>query len=321
MKTTIVTAADRNFVWGSFLLLASLRCHKVPCPVNILSFGLSADDEAVLRQFPDVALFSAAQEDPRNIACQKAQAIYTARETDCIAWVDSDCIVTGQICEYFEVPPGKIQIRMRPPKEIEYLFRLRYDAGEERGRIPQRVLDIWKKDVNGRTEPQVTTSCNACAFVVHSSDLGFIHRWEAQIQKVIPPENMGIVNDSSFAYFLLDETVMASMLAFDVAAPEVTTYCLEGQLKGQLVHFGGTPKPWDMWNVYHLPWFTEVIDLVDWAKGQGYRFPSKRWVFNRHLRPAYGMIAKLFDFQHVTKRFARDRAKKVLRKLNLKRPR
>ena len=315
MKTTIVTAADSRFVWGSFLLLASLRYNKIDYPVNVLGFGLSNEDKALLLQFPDVSLFDANLNDPRNIACQKAQAIYTAENTDCIAWIDSDCVATGKITPYFATQPGHIRIRMRPPKEIAYLFRARYESDEEKGGMPRRVLDIWRQDVGNETNPKVNTSCNACAFVINTSDVDFIKRWEAQIQKVIPPEDKGIVNDRSFAYFLLDESVMASMLAFDEGAPQVTEYLFEGNALGQLVHLGGTPKPWQLWSISHLPWFHNIMDAIDHAKAQGYRLPSQRWVFHRKLLPLYTLVARIYDIYHVGKRWLRDRAKKILRRL------
>ncbi len=304
---TIVTACDHNFVWGTYLLLLSLRRHGVQLPVHVVTHNLGEVDCALLHQIGGVTLFKAADEaNRRNIVYQKTAAILTA-ESDLIVWIDSDCIVTGDITPLIDATGEGLQIRMRPEAEIAYLFKKRYVRGEASGTLPGQVLDIWCKDVGERQVPAINTSCNAHCFAVHRKHLDFIRRWDAQIRKVIADEGAaGVVNDRSFAYFLLDEAVMSSMLAFAEGAPPLRRYDMECAV----VHFGGRPKPWQRWLLRNMDWFDDVTGLLEWAEGQGWLLPATPWYLQRKNKSLCRIHALFFEVQRLIRRHVHGLKKK-----------
>lgn len=293
---TIITACDHNFVWGTYLLLLSLRRHGVNLPVHVVTHNLGEVDCALLHQIGGVFLLQASDEaNHRNIVYQKTAAILTA-ETDLIMWIDSDCIVTGDITPLIDEAGEGLQIRMRPGKEIAYLFRKRYVRGERRETLPRKVLDIWRNDVGERLTPAINTSCNAHCFTVHRKHLDFIRRWDAQIRRVISDDFFaGVVNDRSFAYFLLDESVMSSMLAFSEGPPPIKRYAMEDDPSCAVVHFGGRPKPWQRWLLRNMAYFDEVVGLLEWAEGQGWLLPATPWFLQRKYKTLCRFSALAFE--------------------------
>jgi lipopolysaccharide biosynthesis glycosyltransferase len=302
-STTIVTACDHNFVRGTFLLLLSLRRNGVNLPVHVMTHNLGEADSALLRRIDGVTLFKAADEaNHRNIVYQKTAAVLTA-ETDLIMWIDSDCIVTGDITPLIETAGEGLQIRMRPEAEIAYLFKKRYAAGEKRGTLPGKVLEIWRNDVGERRTPAINTSCNAHCFTVHRKYLDFIRHWDRQIRKVIPDEAAcGVVNDRSFAYFLLDEAVLSSMLAFSEDPPPIRRYILEDDPACAVIHFGGRPKPWERWLLRNMKYFDEVTGLLGWAEGKGWALSCKPWYLQRKFKTLCRIHALVFEVQRHIRR-------------------
>ena len=293
---TIVTACDHHFVWGTFLLLLSLRRSGVNLPVHVVTHNLGEADRALLSQIDGVTLFKASDEaNHRNIVYQKTAAILTA-DTDLIMWIDSDCIVTGDITPLMDAAGDGLQIRMRPEPEIAYLFKRRYAAGEKRGTLPGKVLEIWRNDVGERRMPAINTSCNAHCFTVHRKHLDFIRRWDQQIRKVIPAESCsGVVNDRSFAYFLLDEAVMSSMLAFSEVPPSIRPYLMDAYPDCAVIHFGGQPKPWRRWLLRNMEYFDTITGLLEWAEKKGWALPYKPWYLQRKYKKICRIHALCFE--------------------------
>lgn len=299
----IVTACDHKFVWGTFLMLLSLRRNGVKIPVHVVVHNLGEVDRAILHQIDNVTLFETPEAaNHRNIVYRKTAAILTA-DSDLIMWIDSDCIVTGDITTKIDATGDGLQIRMRPEDEIRYLFKKRYVRGEKRGRLPRRVLEIWRDDVGERQVPAINTSCNAHCFVVHRNRLDFIRHWDAQIRKVIPDDSgSGVVDDRSFAYFLLDEAVMSSMLAFSESPPPIKRYSLEDDPACSVVHFGGRPKPWDRWLLRNMAWFDEVTRLLEWADEQGWILPGRPWYLQRRKKLLCLVHALFFEMHRKIRR-------------------
>jgi hypothetical protein len=295
-STTLVTACDHNFIWGTVLLLLSLRRHGVQIPVHVVTYKLGEADCALLRQIGGVTLFQASDDaGRRHIVYQKTAAILTA-ETDLIMWIDSDCIVTGDVTPLIGATGEGLQIRMRPESEIAYLFKRRYVRGEPRGTLPRRVLEIWRADVGERQIPAINTSCNAHCFTVHRTHLNFIRRWDAQIRQVIPDNATGgVVNDRSFAYFLLDESVMSSLLTFSEEPPPIKRYTMEDDSSCSVVHFGGRPKPWQRWLLRNMDYFDEVTGLLEWAEKQGWQLPAVPWCLQRKNKVLCRLDALFFE--------------------------
>jgi len=300
---TIVTACDHNFVWGAYLLLLSLRRSGVKTPVHVVTHNLGELDSALLHQIDGVTLFKASDEiNHRNIVYQKTAAILTA-QTELITWIDSDCIVTGDITPLIDATGERLQIRMRPGAEIAYLFKKRYTCGEKRGTLPRKVLEIWRNDVGERQIPAINTSCNAHCFTVHRKYLDFIRRWDMQIRKVIPDGSAsGVVDDRSFAYFLLDEAVMSSMLAFSDRPPPIKPYAMENDPERAVVHFGGRPKPWRRWLLRNMEYFDEVIGLLGWADEKGWGLTCRPWYLRRKYKNICRIHALCFEAQRLIRR-------------------
>lgn len=302
-RKTIVTACDHNFVWGTYLLLLSLRRHGVQLPVHVVTHHLGEVDCALLHQIGGVTLFEASGEaNHRNIVYQKTAAIMTA-ESDLIMWIDSDCIVTGDITPLIDATGEGLQIRMRPESEIAYLFKTRYARGEKRGTLPGKVLEIWRDDVGERQVPAINTSCNAHCFTVHRKHLDFIRRWDEQIRKVIPDAaSAGVVNDRSFAYFLLDEAVMSSLLAFSEGPPPIKRYVMEDDPACAVVHFGGRPKPWQRWLLRNMEYFDEAVGLLEWAEERGWLLPAAPWFLKRKNKSICRIHALFFEAERLIRR-------------------
>ncbi len=300
---TIVTACDHKFVWGTFFLLLSLRRSGVQLPIHVVVHNLGEMDRALLHQIDGVTLFDAADEaNYRHIVYQKTAAILTA-ETDLITWIDSDCIVTGDITPLIEAVGEGFQIRMRPEAEIAYLFKKRYDGGEKRGVLPRKVLDIWRNDVGERQVAAINTSCNAHCFTVHRKYLDFILRWDRQIRKVIPGDpGAGVMDDRSFAYFLLDEAVLSSMLAFSNEPPPIRRYSLDDDPACAVIHFGGKPKPWQHWLLRNMDYFDEITGLLEWAEEQGWAPAFIPWHLQRKNKKLCRTHAIIFEVQRRIRR-------------------
>lgn len=311
---TIVTACDHNFVWGTYLLLLSLRRHGVQLPIHVVTHNLGEVDCALLHQVGGVTLFKAADEaNHRNIVYQKTAAILTA-ETDLILWIDSDCIVTGNITPLIDASGEGLQIRMRPAEEIAYLFKKRYARDEKTGTLPRKVLEVWRKDVGERLTPAINTSCNAHCFAVHRKHLDFIRRWDAQIRKVIPVDSAaGVVNDRSFAYFLLDEAVMSSMLAFSEGPPAIKRYVMDRDPACAVIHFGGRPKPWQRWLLRNMEYFDRVVELLEWAERQGWFLPATPWFLQRKNKMFCRIHAMTFEIERLIRRTVHGLRKKTYR--------
>jgi hypothetical protein len=115
---------------------------------------------------------------------------------------------------------------------------------------------------------------------------------------VIPDSSSaGVVNDRSIAYFLLDEAVMSSLLAFAEGTPELKPYLMDRDPECAVVHFGGRPKPWDRWLLRNMKYFDLVVELLEWSERQGWFLPSMPWHFLRKNRRLCYLSALLFEFK------------------------
>src|SRR3954471_8755512 len=132
---TVVTNCNQNYLWGAYLLTASLRYQKNQAPVHVLAQGFSAEDNKLLEQFGNVRVFEPDKSNPRNLTNLKAQSLLTAN-TEYIGWFDSDCVVVGDITKYWIPPNGSFQSRFRTPAEMTDLYRLKFATEEKTGGIP-----------------------------------------------------------------------------------------------------------------------------------------------------------------------------------------
>lgn len=289
-EVTIVSACDRNFLWGAFLLAASAAKNVPGIPVHILQIGFTEEDIKLFTQFPQVKVITLDDGDKRNVANRKSEALFTG-ETDYVAWLDSDCMVIGNISEMLIPKNGEFQIRLREPWENAWVWRNHYASGETRGGLPASVAKTWKEDVGQLETPRVDTTCVTNTFVLHRKHIDIIHQWKSQIAKVIPPRHAGVVDNSSPAYFMTDESVFSSLLAFSSIAPPLGELQLNRDPNAHVAHFGANPKPWKRWRKQFLYCHPHVMELLDWLKKEGKAAPPLPWSFKRSSTPAVHLIA------------------------------
>jgi len=273
-NNTIITAGDRNYLWGIFLMIASLRKNGMDEPVIVGTKGFDSEAAAVLTGMGDVRLFPL-DDFRRSLTCCKAMVMLQAG-SDYITWVDSDGFFTGN-CSARLIPesPDQIHIRMRSAEEQPQAFK-GYTYGEDGHQIPQAVLKVWKENIGGLDSPRIPRSCSACFLSVHRNARPFLEKWHEQMMTVLPAGNVGVVDRSLKYYHQLDESVLNSCLAFFPQAPRVSdTYRLNKDPNELFIHFIGQPKPWQGWTPSSIRHFDRYVSVVEFAQSQGWQMPGK----------------------------------------------
>lgn len=280
---TIVTACDSNYIWGAYILLASLAYYNVKSYKKVLGIMLTKEEELLLNQFPDTQVINSDRETDKSVCLMKPHAIFSA-DTEIIAWMDSDCIVTGDITDFLTVAKDEIQIRFRSFEENAGVYRNYYGKNDEKGLIPQKVLTTWLEDVNDLTRPQISTVGETNCFVINKENLDFIKLWQHQMEKVIIDNKLQVYDKSSVGYFMTDESVLNSIMAFSSKALKVSEYKFDKDKEKLLVHFGLNPKPWVHWTKRGLLFYDLVMEIIDWCAKEGYELPSMPESFKKHNR-------------------------------------
>jgi lipopolysaccharide biosynthesis glycosyltransferase len=269
---TIVTACDSNYIWGAYILIASLCYNNVKSYKKVLGIMLSEEEKQLLNQFPDTEVINSTRETDRSVCLMKPHAIFAA-ETDLIAWMDSDCIVTGDITDFIFAEDDEIQIRFRSFEENAGVYRNYYGKNDELGLIPEKVLNTWKVDVNDLDYPQIATVCETNCFVIKKKNLDFIELWKAHMEKVIIDNQLQVYNKNSVGYFMTDESALNSLMAYSSKAPNAREYQFDRDTNKLLVHFGLNPKPWVHWTRRGLLHYDLTLEIIDWCKREGYKTP------------------------------------------------
>ena len=94
-ENTVVTIGDMNYLWGIFMLIASMRQNGMDEPV--LVGGLNFTDEAIrlLQQFPDVRV-AVLRPTAQSLTCRKPEVMLLADpDARYLTWVDSDGFFIG----------------------------------------------------------------------------------------------------------------------------------------------------------------------------------------------------------------------------------
>jgi len=294
-----VTITDSNFFIAVFTLLLSLQFHKVRAKMHVLGVNLSEEEKRFLRQFPGTEIIEANPDNPRSPTCRKGEAILAAArispEATHISLFDGDTLATGDITEHL-CPDGETLFgRWKTPAEDGKIFASRYEAGEVEGGIPRQILQIWQQDVNERTTPMIHNTVCGGNLTVHRKVLGFIERWQAQMDRVLPTNTMAVHNSNSKAYFQQDESVLNSLLAFAHDAPTALPAKLNIDPQAYVAHLGpNNPKPWVLWRPERLHYYPQVAGFYTWAKQQGYELPKVPWTFQQRNKLAVIASAHLF---------------------------
>lgn len=275
--TTIVTAGDANFAWGSFLLVASMRMNGMNHPVIVGAMGWTDEMKRRVLALGGVKIHELAK-DRRCVTCQKPMLMALDEiTTPWVCWADSDAVFVGDNSEWL-VGDSEDEITIR-----------RYNPPPDD--FTPANLETWKRDVAklcGSALPQsrYDTRFNAPFIVVHRKWVPFLKRWQKQIETVLP-EDVEIIMKHGTAYFQTDESVIGSLLCFDPDAPAV---CKNYKANGSVdksryyAHFAYNPKPWQMWNGYSLKWHPVLAPVVDWIVANGY---ARLDELPRPLRPAW----------------------------------
>lgn len=311
-STSIVTITDRRFLLAVYMLVASLRYHHVKSRITVLTRGVCAEERALLEQFEGVSVVESLATDDRNPCTLKGEAILAAEadEAEYITLLDGDCVVTGDISQYLSSAQAGLCTRQKSPDEIANIYRLRYEVGEKHGTIPRKVLERWRSDVGDKSKPAGERLVASGNLTIHRSCLGFVRKWQAQMLLVLPNLDKGSSHDfSSFAYQQTDESVLNSLLLFASDAPDVYPYVLNSDDNAYVAHLGPYPKYWVMWSKEKLRYLNLVLDIVDWAREQGYRIPKLTWCLKRHNK----ILAYIVAYVHfLYRRFAGR--KRILRR-------
>jgi hypothetical protein len=312
MKTpnlTIVSIADQNYFWGLFLLAASVDRWKLGDKLMLFHTGLDADSARYLEQFSRVELRKLRDSNPLGLHCRKPEALLQA-DGEYIAWLDSDCLVIGDLNEDMIPTNGELQARMRTPREtIADLGRF-YQKGETPGGLPKLVLDTWREDVGERKIARIDAMVPSNVFVIHSKFMPFIKHWERQMAKVLNP-GRGTLDPDNPAYYLTDESVLNSLLAFADFSPIVSEYKLAGARSRHIAHFISSPKPWVRWqprSLYCLPF---VLETIEWVKANGKEVPP----LPPSLQPARKTRSVLEAHLFARLKRAQNLSRKVLAKI------
>lgn len=273
-NNTIVMAGDNNYVWGVWLLIASMRMNSMPEPVLILADNYTDHSIACLEQFGDVKIVQRDESFKRNLTYSKPEAMLLA-ETEYITWVDCDALFYGNCSNYLTPEPEYIHVRQREYAENAAGFTKFYAPNEKPGPIPAKVLDIWRKDIGENREPAFDTCSSACYISIHRKYRFILEKWRDQIAKVMPEDNVGIVDKRSMAYFQTDESVLNSVLCFCKGAPKISpVFKLDKNPEAFYIHFNYQPKPWRLWNDYTVKHYDKTVAVVEWALADGYIPPT-----------------------------------------------
>ncbi len=303
-KNTVVTACDHNYVWGAWLLIASMRIHKMQDKALVLGGGLTDEDLKLLEQFGDTEVHQMEAGNFRSMTCQKPEAMLLA-DTEYITWADCDAVFTGNVSGYMNAEPDTIRIRSRQKQENAAVYASRYGQGDEYGSIPQKVLNIWQKDIGENTEPAIKTVASAAAMTFHRDKKFIIEKWRQQMIKVIPNKDEGVVDQSNFAYFQTDESVLNSVLCFAAGAPKPVEFLLDKDPQAFFAHYTFRPKPWQHWDRYSLRYYEPTLYVVEQAIRKGYKTPPIPYTFRRKYKNY--CFAKAY-----VKDYAKRTAKKIL---------
>ena len=287
INTTVVTAGDSAYAWGALMLVASMRRNGMEHPVVVGAMEWGEIQKQRICSLGDVSIFEI-DKTRQCLACQKPRLMgCDAVKTDWVCWVDADGLFVGDCSEWLASDDvDEVRIKRCNPAPPDF--------------TPE-TLATWRRDVErfwgeALPESRYATRVQSGVILLHRKWRPFLDRWDAQINNVLPPD-VGIVMKKNPAYYQTDESVLASLLCFNLEAPKVSEqYKFDGKVDRSryYLHFGYNPKPWQMWNTYASRWREEAYATVDWLVGKGVMarneipLPLRRgwWPLYRCIAPA-----------------------------------
>jgi len=312
-QNIIVSIADANYIIPAYVLLLSLLRHGVQADFHLLAVNFTPEQKELFTQFPNVRVFDADTTNQRNAATRKAEALLTAEPYPgtAVSLFDADCIVTGNLTRRLAQAVPGLSARPKTPDEDAMVFRTRYAPGETPGGVPAKILEIWRQDVAGRTEPAIRNTVCSGNLTLHHGHLSFARHWHDQMMKVLPNQGTRQAHDfRNFAYFQLDESVLNSLLAFAPDAPPLSRGGFDIDPAACLIHLGPcNPRYWNFWRLDRLKYYQPVVELLEWAAHSGYRMPPLPWSLRRSYKPLVIAVAYGYESWVLVKQIG----KKILR--------
>lgn len=314
---TVVTAGDRNYLWGIFLLVASMRRHGMQEPVLVGAKNFAAADRAVLEQLGGVG-FLPLDGFPRSLTCAKAELLLAVRG-GYATWADSDAVFGGNCSELLAPPsPEFIHVRRRGAAEMPEAFPPPFDLDS--------ILRGWREDVaavagsEGVPPPPSAAdfrSCSACFLSVARERAEFLECWRRMMETQLPAGNVGVVDRTLSRYHQLDESCLNASLLYCSNAPKPTAeYALDKDPSRLFIHFVGPVKPWMGWTSRSVRHLRTVLDVVGWAADCGLRFPSSALplALRREWAACWRLAAGPFGFcERVRRKLKRILAERSVR--------
>jgi hypothetical protein len=298
---TIVTITDKNFVLAVFILVLSLKYHGVRARIKILGLNLSDSDLELLSQFDDVEVVAShlpASTDRISLRAlaniSKRDAILAAKSdnSDYIALLDGDCIVTGDITPYLTPDTPGLYLRIRSAAENTKAFKTRYESGDTMGGIPRRMLEKWQKDVNENQTSNLEYTVLSGNFIVHRDYLGFIEHWGDFMEEVLPFHKTTF---DHVAYEMMGDFTLSAMLAFAHDVPPLYDMQLDKDPQAYVAHLGPKPKFWEFWQKKKLGYFHKILLILDWAEENKIILPAIPWTLQRKNTLKIYLYAYVFE--------------------------
>lgn len=302
---SIATISEAKLGWGALLLIASLRRHGIPHPVEVFMTDSSEDMERCLTQFGNVFVRRLDMRyDARNPCLRKPEALLSLK-SEYLAWFDNDCMAIGDISNLLSPSNGEFQIRMREQDENAEIFGSYYESGETKGPVPAAILVDWCKDVGERTEPRFVTKCVANAIVLHRRHRGLLERWQQFNDQIFPKRQpTGVVDRSNISYFMADESALSAVLAYAHDVPPISKCQFDIDPNAFIAHFSLRPKPWERWQWRHWRYYDAVLDLINWCRRNGYELPPLPRSFDPRLKiPNLLLSASEYHTRKVARKF------------------
>lgn len=306
-RTIVTVIADSNFVIPVYILVLSLKIHVPDQRIHILGISLSADEKAFFTQFTNVFVFDSSI--PRSnkpgamriIAdILKGEALMTAKDCDepWIALFDGDCIATGNLEPYLAPAEPALYARSRTEEEDTRIFNYYRVPGESAHGIPDRFLTRWQTDVGQKTAPARRTTVLSGNLVIHRNYLDFAEVWQNFMEKVLVHADPA---KTDAAYYMPAEFALSAWLMFAENPPPVREVLLNSNPDAYLAHLGPAPKYWRFWTLQKLRFFDPVIQLLDWAKEQGYAIPLLPAALKKRNKPFIIAVAAGYEAAHTVR--------------------
>lgn len=307
-SNTIVTACDANYWWGAFLLVASIRKQNQDLPIHVLCKGFEPSHVRQLEQFGNLKCIPT--ETPHAMY-QKPEAMLTA-DTDLVTWLDADCFWMGDLTPLLEKTGRGCQIRLRGVGENNVAFSTQYRNGDRFGTIPASTLARWQRDIGERDEPRIHTMGVGNAICLHRDFRWVMERWRTQMEAVALNPAI-LVDKNNPDYYITDEAVLTSILAYCNDDVSVTPYYMDKEPERFMIHFEGRPKPWNGWQLRFMPFFNDIVDAIQWARERDLEMPPVPQALQREHRSQSSYGAHYRNVKSAIRKPLAETAKRILR--------